>query len=113
MKEEDTKCSKVSLGSGRRRSIGLEEPLPLASAPFLPDDLDEIELECSSLLRRCLKLVDEEATVILESDELEELDLETLTLILSRDTLDVDDEIKVFEALLRSFFKHFSNSRRK
>lgn len=60
-----------------------------------------IEDECSMLLQECLNYIDNHANTVIHSDEFEDLDLETLNLILSRDSLNVDNEGVVFTAITK------------
>lgn len=48
------------------------------------DYLDNIETSCSRLLQNCLRFVDKEASAVLQLDEMEDLDVDTFRLILSR-----------------------------
>ncbi len=77
---------------------------------FLNDDemndnftqnLDSIETDCSRLLQNCLNFVDKEANAVIQLDEMEDLDVETFQLILSRDTLNIVDENLVFGVILK------------
>ncbi|OXA55399.1 BTB/POZ domain-containing protein 2 [Folsomia candida] len=63
--------------------------------------LDCIETDCSRLLQKCLNFVDKEANSVLLLDEMEDLDVDTFRLILSRDTLDISDENLAFNAILK------------
>lgn len=59
-----------------------------------------IEDECFNLLQHCLTFIDKHGTAVLGSDEMEDLDLPTVRVILSRDTLNVGgDEEVVFSAI--------------
>jgi hypothetical protein len=76
-------------------------PQSSSTSSLSSENLDRIETECAALLQTCLKFVDSEATAILSSDEMEDLDYETIRLILFRDTLDIADENLVFTAILK------------
>jgi len=65
--------------------------------------LNVIENSCAALLEKCLSFIDQKsnATLVLESDEMEDLDIDSIQLILLRDELDVLDELVVFQTILR------------
>lgn len=62
---------------------------------------ESIETLCAQLLNKCLLEVDSHAEAILNSEELEELDIFTLRLIMERNTLNVKNEMLVFHSLMR------------
>ncbi|XP_045596933.1 BTB/POZ domain-containing protein 6 isoform X2 [Procambarus clarkii] len=72
----------------------------------LQDLCDEADLRdptacCTDLFNACLEVVDRNTQVVLNSELLEELDHSTLELILRRTTLNVENELPLFEALQR------------
>lgn len=62
---------------------------------------ENIEVLCAELLKKCLLEVDAHAETILNSEELEDLDISTVRLILERNSLNVKNELLVFHALMR------------
>ena len=57
---------------------------------------------CDALLKQCLELIDREASYVLASEDLEDLDISALNLIVCRDTLRLKtSEVEVFNALKR------------
>ena len=56
---------------------------------------------CDALLKQCLELIDREASFVLASEDLEDLDISALNLIVCRDTLRLKSEVEVFHALNR------------
>ncbi|XP_042230951.1 BTB/POZ domain-containing protein 1-like isoform X2 [Homarus americanus] len=56
---------------------------------------------CTDLFNACLELVDRETRLVLASELLEEVDYDTLELILRRSTLNVPNELPIFEAVQR------------
>ena len=57
---------------------------------------------CDALLKQCLELIDREASYVLASEDLEDLDISALNLIVCRDTLRLkNNEVEVFNALKR------------
>ena len=53
---------------------------------FLPKSGQKINC-CDQLLKQCLELIDREASVVLGSEDLEDLDISALNMIVCRDTL--------------------------
>ena len=58
---------------------------------------------CDQLLKQCLELIDREATYVLASEDVEDLDISALNMIVCRDTLRLSGrgEIEVFNAVKR------------
>ena len=58
---------------------------------------------CDQLLKQCLELIDREASVVLGSEDMEDLDISALNLIVCRDTLRLNKggEVEVFNAVRR------------
>lgn len=56
---------------------------------------------CSSLLKDCLALIDSEASSVLKSEDLEDLDISALKTIVCRETLNLNSETDVYDALWR------------
>ncbi|XP_071746127.1 BTB/POZ domain-containing protein 3 isoform X2 [Lepeophtheirus salmonis] len=56
---------------------------------------------CEELLKYCLELIDDEATSVLASEDIEDLDIQAFKLIISRDSLSVQSELDTFGALQR------------
>lgn len=56
---------------------------------------------CAGLLKDCLKLIDKEADKVLQHEDLEDMDINTLKMIVCRESLGVKSEVEVFQALIR------------
>ena len=57
---------------------------------------------CDDLLKQCLELIDKEASLVLASEDVEDLDISALNMIVCRDTLRLrKGETEVFHALTR------------
>ncbi len=56
---------------------------------------------CSALMKDCLELIDSEASAVLESEDLEDVDVSALKMIVCRETLRLKSEVEVFTALMR------------
>lgn len=58
---------------------------------------------CDELLKQCLELIDREASTVLASEDVEDLDISAVNMIVCRDTLRLrkEGEIEVFTALKR------------
>jgi len=61
----------------------------------------ENQRPCQKVIQHCFSIVDEHAKVVLESDEWEELSLELVRMIISRDSLAISSELTVFMAVNR------------
>ncbi|KAK8721173.1 hypothetical protein OTU49_012886 [Cherax quadricarinatus] len=64
-------------------------------------DLRDPTACCTDLFNVCLEVVDQNTQIVLDSELLEELDRSALELILRRPTLNVANELPLFEALQR------------
>ncbi|XP_047487894.1 BTB/POZ domain-containing protein 6-A-like isoform X1 [Penaeus chinensis] len=95
-------------------SYGASDPKPhqpssqhtIHSMSQLQDIMDDSEFQdptacCSDLFNVCLDVVDRGTQSVLSTEFLEELDSTTFQLILKRSTLNVPNELKVFQALQR------------
>ncbi|XP_042862495.1 uncharacterized protein LOC122247340 isoform X1 [Penaeus japonicus] len=95
-------------------SYGASDPKPhqpssqhtIHSMSQFQDMMDDSEFQdptacCSDLFNVCLDVVDRGTQSVLATEFLEELDSTTLQLILRRSTLNVPNELKVFQALQR------------
>lgn len=76
------------------------------SMTHLQDLCDEADLRdptacCSDLFNVCLEVIDRDTQSVLASELLEELDHHTLELILRRSTLNVPNELPIFQAVQR------------
>lgn len=94
-----------------------EEPLLEEDCSILEDDQREFEAGmavscttksgrkvncCDQLLKQCLELIDREASVVLASEDVEDLDISALNMIVCRDTLRLHKgELEVYNALKR------------
>ncbi|XP_071521273.1 BTB/POZ domain-containing protein 6-B-like isoform X2 [Panulirus ornatus] len=72
----------------------------------LQDLCDEADLRdptacCTDLFNVCLEIIDRDTQSVLASELLEEIDYQTLELILRRPTLNVPNELPIFQALQR------------
>ena len=56
---------------------------------------------CDALLKQCLELIDLQATAVLASEDIEDLDIKSINMIVCRETLNVSKESDVFNALQR------------
>ncbi|XP_050717994.1 BTB/POZ domain-containing protein 6-like isoform X2 [Eriocheir sinensis] len=56
---------------------------------------------CSDLFNECLEILDQDASSVLASEGVEELDRQVLEVILKRQTLRVQSEVEVVEAVVR------------
>eukprot|EP00094_Tigriopus_californicus_P004281 TCALIF_04127-PA protein Name:"Similar to btbd6 BTB/POZ domain-containing protein 6 (Xenopus tropicalis)" AED:0.00 eAED:0.00 QI:0/0.66/0.5/0.75/0.33/0.75/4/1431/621 len=56
---------------------------------------------CNSLMKECLELIDARATAVLESEDIEDIDISALKMVICRETLCVRSELDVYRALLR------------
>ena len=56
---------------------------------------------CQGLMKDCLELIDAEASTVLESEDIEDIDISALNMVVCRETLDVRNEMEVYNALLR------------
>ena len=58
---------------------------------------------CDQLLKQCLELIDREASFVLASEDVEDLDISALNMIVCRDTLRLSGkgELEVFNAIKR------------
>lgn len=56
---------------------------------------------CNSLMKDCLELIDARATAVLESEDIEDIDISALKMVICRETLCVRSELDVYRALLR------------
>lgn len=65
-----------------------------------PNSELNIELDCAWLVYNCLDFIDRNATVVLNSEEIEDLDYFSICHIMSRDTLMVRETL-VFDAIVR------------
>ena len=62
---------------------------------------DEILTTTSLIIQDCFKVVDKNATYILSSDSFEDITLDLVKQIISRDNLTIENEHEVYEALDR------------
>ena len=62
---------------------------------------DEIPTTTSLIIQDCFKVVDKNATYILSSDSFEDITLDLVKQIISRDNLTIENEHEVYEALDR------------
>ncbi len=56
---------------------------------------------CDALLKQCLELIDLQATTVLASEDVEDLDISAVNMIVCRETLCLRSEVEVFEAIHR------------
>jgi hypothetical protein len=56
---------------------------------------------CNALLKQCLELIDVQASGVLASEDIEDLDISAINMIICRDTLSIGRETEVFGALMR------------
>ena len=52
---------------------------------------------CKVLMKKCLELIDSEASSVLACEDIEDLDVTTLRMIVCRETLCIQSESEVFE----------------
>lgn len=64
-------------------------------------DIRDPTASCSDLFNECLEIVDQDASSVLASEGVEELDHNILEMILKRQTLRVQSEVEVVEAVAR------------
>ena len=55
---------------------------------------------CDQLLKQCLELIDREASVVLGSEDLEDLDISALNMIVCRDTLRLNKGVSQLRTLI-------------
>eukprot|EP00095_Tigriopus_kingsejongensis_P003215 snap_masked-scaffold699_size109694-processed-gene-0.7 protein:Tk03215 transcript:snap_masked-scaffold699_size109694-processed-gene-0.7-mRNA-1 annotation:"btb poz domain-containing protein 2" len=56
---------------------------------------------CQSLMKDCLEFIDARATDVLESEDIEDIDISALKMVICRETLCLRSELDVYQALLR------------
>jgi len=59
------------------------------------------EKPCELVMKRCFNIIDKNAKLVLESDDFEDVSLELLKHIIKRDSLEIDSELLVLEAVNR------------
>ncbi|CAL4069917.1 unnamed protein product, partial [Meganyctiphanes norvegica] len=68
-------------------------------------NLQDLELDidptagCTDLINSCLELIDKKTDAILASEHFEELDADTVNMIISRSSLNISSEMRIFDAL--------------
>ncbi|XP_065580730.1 BTB/POZ domain-containing protein 6-like isoform X3 [Artemia franciscana] len=92
--------------SGCRPNYEAPDPTPaLTSDPTAPPlesftpVIQDGSSVCSLLVKKCLDFIDKNASILLNSEEFEDLDRAAVELITKRDTLILFDELEVFDAL--------------
>lgn len=78
-----------------------EPSAPVYNAPALTDTQARIQEICSYLMHNCLIVIDAEAKQILSQELIEELSYRELLTIVNRDTMQLKNELVVYEAVLR------------
>ena len=56
---------------------------------------------CNALLKQCLELIDAQASAVLASEDIEDLDISAMNMVVCRETLNISKESEVFNALQR------------
>lgn len=92
-----TECTEKE-GDGVSKCINLPQLLQRRLSE--PNVVLDIEMECVILVNSCLDFIDQNATTVLQSEEIEDLDYSSINYILRRDTLLVQESV-VFGSIVR------------
>lgn len=106
MQEIHQYCPTLDVMAPSAPSLDVLEGRPEALTTMAHDLGEETDFRdptscCSDLFNECLELLDRNTSAVLASEGLEELDRDTLEVILKRQTLGIQSEVEVVEAVVR------------